>query len=130
MKNEFLLADRETAEDLQAFLLRAKRMDADGLVRLRAYGKILAAYVAPIFAGSLMDSGPTVIGLRTCELANDTEVEGLVPIGQGWQCALNVFIIVILQKPMRIADQINRAPLCGGGSPVMRGGWPVFGGGH
>jgi hypothetical protein len=80
MKNEFLLADRETAEDLQAFLLRAKRMDADGLVRFRAYGQVLAAYVAPIFAGSLMDSGPTVIGLRTCELDNDTEVEALVPI--------------------------------------------------
>ena len=80
MKNEFLLADRETAEDLQAFLLRAKRMDAEGLVRFRAYGQVLAAYVAPIFAGSLMDSGPTVIGLRTCELANDTEVEALVPI--------------------------------------------------
>jgi hypothetical protein len=80
MKNEFLLADRETAVDLQAFLLRAKRMDAQGLVRLRAYGRVLAAYVAPIFAGSLMDSGPTVIGLRTCELANETEVEALVPI--------------------------------------------------
>ena len=80
MKNEFLLADRETAEDMQAFLQRAKRLDADGLVRFRAYGQVLAAYVAPIFAGSLMDSGPTVIGLRTCELANDTEVEALVPI--------------------------------------------------
>ena len=80
MKNEIFLADLETAEDLQAFLLRAKRLDAQGLVRLRAYGKVLAAYVAPIFAGSLMESGPTVIGLRTCELADETEVEALVPV--------------------------------------------------
>lgn len=80
MKNRFRLVDRESAEDLQSYLVRARRLDADGLVRLRAYGPVLAAYVAPIFAGSLMDSGPTVMGLRTCELANEAEVEALVPI--------------------------------------------------
>ncbi len=80
MKNEFLLIDLETAVDLQAFLNRAKRLDPSGLVRLRAYGSLLAAYVAPIFAGGIMDAGPTVLGLRTCELAKDAEVEGLVSI--------------------------------------------------
>ncbi|NDH65821.1 MAG: hypothetical protein EBY26_05545 [Microbacteriaceae bacterium] len=80
MKNEFLLVDLETAVDLQAFLNRAKRLDPSGLVRLRAYGNLLAAYVAPIFAGGIMDAGPTVLGLRTCELAKDAEVEGLVTI--------------------------------------------------
>jgi len=80
MKNEFLLSDLETAVDLQAYLTRAKRLDPSGLVRLRAYGNLLAAYVAPIFAGGIMDSGPTVLGLRTCELATDAEVEGLISI--------------------------------------------------
>ncbi len=80
MKNEFLLQDLETAIDLQAFLNRAKRLDPAGLVRLRAYGNLLAAYVARIFAGGIMDSGPTVLGLRTSSLQGDAEVEGLVSI--------------------------------------------------
>ena len=81
MINPFILADEQTAADLQAYLARAKRLDPDGLVRLRAFGDVLAAYVAPIFAGNLMDSGPTVLGLRTCELAAPAEVDALVPIG-------------------------------------------------
>ena len=81
MINPFILADEQTAADLQAYLARAKRLDPDGLVRLRAFGEVLAAYVAPIFAGNLMDSGPTVLGLRTCELAEPAEVDALVPIG-------------------------------------------------
>lgn len=73
MINPFLLADEQSALDLQSYLNRAKRLDPDGMVRLRAFGEVLAAYVAPIFSGNLMDSGPTVLGLRTCELATYTE---------------------------------------------------------
>jgi hypothetical protein len=80
MINPFTLADEQTAADLQSYLARAKRLDPDGLVRLRAFGNVLAAYVAPIFAGNLMDSGPTVLGLRTCELAEPAEIDVLVPI--------------------------------------------------
>jgi len=80
MKNEFFLADRESAVDMQAYLTRARRLDPDGLVRLRAFGNVLAIYVAPIFAGSLMDSGPTVLGLRTCELPKAIELDCTVPI--------------------------------------------------
>lgn len=80
MKNEILLADKETVADLQSYLQRAKRMDPDGLVRLRAFGKILTAYVAVLYAGSLMDSGPTVLGLRTLELSQEAEIDAVVPI--------------------------------------------------
>lgn len=80
MINPFFLADEQTAADLQSFLTRAKRLDPEGLVRLRAFGSVLAAYVAPIFAGSLMDGGPTVLGLRTCELDRPAEIDVLVPI--------------------------------------------------
>lgn len=75
-----VLADRETAVDLQAYLNRAKRLDQEGMVRLRAFGNVLAAYVAPIFSGSLMESGPTVLGLRTCELTESAELDVVVPI--------------------------------------------------
>jgi hypothetical protein len=80
MKNDFYLADRESAADLQGYLTRARRLDPEGCVRLRAFGNVLATYVAPIFAGSLMDSGPTVLGLRTCELPEAAEMDVTVPI--------------------------------------------------
>lgn len=80
MKNDFTLSDRATMLDLQAYLTRAKRLDPEGMVRIRAFGDVLACYVAPIFAGSLMEHGPTVLGLRTSELAEDAEVDVVVPI--------------------------------------------------
>jgi hypothetical protein len=80
MNKDFVLLDEQSTKDLQSYLLRAKRLDPDGLVRLRAFGNVLAAYVAPIFSGSLLDGGPTVIGLRTTELAAEAEVDTLVPI--------------------------------------------------
>lgn len=80
MKNDFTLADRATTLDLQSYLTRAKRLDPAGMVRVRAFGDVLACYVAPIFAGSLMEQGPTVLGLRTSELAENAEVDVVVPI--------------------------------------------------
>ena len=80
MKNDFYLADRESAIDLQAYLNRARRLDPEGSVRFRAFGNILATYVAPIFAGGLMDAGPTILGLRTCQLPNEIELDVTVPL--------------------------------------------------
>lgn len=80
MKKDLFLADKESLADLQSFLQRAKRIDSEGLVRFRAFGKILTATVAVLYAGSLMDSGPTVLGLRTMELSADTEIDAVVPI--------------------------------------------------
>jgi len=123
MKNQFTLADRESAEDLQAYLVRAKRLDPDGLVRLRAYGDVLAAYVAPIFSGNLMDSGPTVLGLRTTVLNEDAEVESLVPIA-----AVLDRLAKVLEEPgwhpkyaAITLPSSERAPWAGIAPP--RGGW-------
>jgi hypothetical protein len=80
MNKDFALIDKQSVLDLQAYLNRAKRLDTEGLVRLRAFGNVLAAYVAPIFSGSFMDNGPTVLGLRTIELASEAELDVLVPI--------------------------------------------------
>ncbi|MEI6590367.1 MAG: hypothetical protein WCO24_00005, partial [Actinomycetes bacterium] len=80
MKNQFTIADEGTARDLLNFLQRAKRMDQNGFVKLRAYGNVLAAYVAPVFASGLNDSSPTIIGMRTMPLDSDFEVDAVVPI--------------------------------------------------
>lgn len=80
MATEFELIDEQSARDLQSYLARAKRLDPDGLVKLTAFGNVLAAYVAPIFAVGLMDESPTIIGLRTTELASPAEIDTMVPI--------------------------------------------------
>lgn len=80
MKITFQLLDEQTAQDLKSFLTRAKKMDPKGAVRLRAFGKVLTAYVAPLFTGNILEDGPTVLGLRTMELKSEAEVSILVPI--------------------------------------------------
>lgn len=127
MKNDFTLADRATMLDLQAYLTRAKRLDPDGMVRVRAFGNVLACYVAPIFAGSLMEKGPTVLGLRTSELLEDAEVDIVVSIAavldrlatlavndENWKGKYKV----VLPEPAR-------APWAGVSPP--RSGWELVG---
>lgn len=67
--------DFQDLHDLSGFLTRAKRLDETGLVKLKATGIILGVYVSPIFSSNLLDSGPTIIGLRTLELAEPSEVD-------------------------------------------------------
>jgi len=80
MKNTFQLLDEQTALDLKSYLTRARKMDQKGAVRLRAFGTLLTAYVAPLFTASILDDGPTVLGLRTMELKSEAEINILVPI--------------------------------------------------
>ena len=80
MKNTFQLLDEQTALDLKSYLTRAKKMDQKGTVRLRAFGTLLTAYVAPLFPAAILDEGPTVLGLRTMELKSEAEINILVPI--------------------------------------------------
>jgi len=126
MINPFSLADEHTAVDLQAYLARAKRLDPDGLVRLRAFGDVLAAYVAPIYAGNLMDSGPTVLGLRTCELAAPAELDVLVPIGAVQERLARLLAEGEETKDFKIQlVETQRAPWAGISPP--RQGWEQVG---
>lgn len=126
MINPFSLADEHTAVDLQAYLARAKRLDPDGLVRLRAFGDVLAAYVAPIYAGNLMDSGPTVLGLRTCELAVPAELDVLVPIGAVQERLARLLAEGEETKDFKIQlVETQRAPWAGISPP--RQGWEQVG---
>jgi len=65
---------RDTA-DLKSFLLRAKRLDDDAVVKLRAFGDVLTCYVSPIYSGSLLSDGPTILGLRTIRLSASSELD-------------------------------------------------------
>ena len=79
MTNSIRFLDSRDMEDLSAYLTRARKLDDDGCVKFRAFGDILAVYVSPIFSGSLMGDGPTVLGLRTMKLER-TELDATYSI--------------------------------------------------
>ena len=68
MTNTIRYLDQRDIADLSSYLTRARKLDDDGCVKFRAFGDILAVYVSPIFSGSLMGDGPTVLGLRTMKI--------------------------------------------------------------
>jgi hypothetical protein len=71
------IAFSESADlsDLKSFLERAKRLDDSGIVKFKAAGDVLAVYVSPIFSGSLLGGGTTVLGLRTLRLRSDYQID-------------------------------------------------------
>jgi len=79
MTNSIRFLDSRDMEDLSSYLTRARKLDDDGCVKFRAFGDILAVYVSPIFSGSLMGDGPTVLGLRTMRVEK-TELDATYSI--------------------------------------------------
>jgi hypothetical protein len=73
------LADAETAVDAQTFASRAARV-GDGAVRLRASSGILVMTCAPIAPRGILDTAPTILGVRVLaadpELVCDLVVDG------------------------------------------------------
>ena len=80
MTDQLLFQDQADISDLTAYLTRAKKLDSEGAVKLRSFGEVLAVYVSPIFSGSLIGDGPTVLGLRTIKLATPAELDGTFEI--------------------------------------------------
>lgn len=125
MKIDFQLLDEQTARDLNSYLTRAKKMDPQGVVRLRAFGALLTAYVAPLYTANILDDGPTVLGLRTMELKDEAEINLLVPI----QAVLDRLAFAFDEMPQKnpqdwfrfSMQSTERAPWAGVSPP--RTGW-------
>ncbi|RPE76447.1 MULTISPECIES: hypothetical protein [unclassified Frondihabitans] len=81
MTTAFTLPDSLSLGDLHTFLARAAAVD-DGAVRLIGAGGLLAAYVGVLSPAGLLDTSPTVLGLRTYALAEGSEAtfDAVVPI--------------------------------------------------
>ncbi|QEE61494.1 hypothetical protein FVA74_07825 [Salinibacterium sp. dk2585] len=79
MSNTFTLADSLSLDDLHLYLSRASRIE-DGAVRLIAGSGVLAVYTGVIFPIGLLDESPTVLGLRTFALHDDSSFDAVVPI--------------------------------------------------
>ncbi len=76
---DLLLPDAASAADLGTLVTRARRVDADGAVRLLARGPVLAAFVCPV-GPPAATGGPTVLGLRTLQLAEPGQADVVVPL--------------------------------------------------
>lgn len=82
MSPDLVLADPGSAEDLRTFVARARQVNDAG-IRLAVTGSVLAATVCVLRPPGLGESGPTVLGLRTMAIADDS-ADGLdvtVPLG-------------------------------------------------
>ena len=114
MSTPLNLADPETAVDAQTFASRAARV-GDGAVRLRASGGILVMSCAPIAPRGILDTAPTILGVRALaadpELVCDLVVDGASLRAHG----------VTLELP----DAGVRAAWAGISPPVS--GWTVTG---
>jgi len=77
MPARLVFADSEAAADLLTFAARAARLD-DGLVHLRAGGGALAMSCAALTALGLMDSTPTVLGMRVLPIDPELECDLVV----------------------------------------------------
>jgi hypothetical protein len=79
MVQSFTLIDAASLGDLKVYLGRAARVD-NGSVRLIGGLGVLAAYTAVLTPKGLLDSTPTVLGLRTFALASPDAFDVVVSI--------------------------------------------------
>ncbi|MFZ4117509.1 MAG: hypothetical protein ACOYKO_03370 [Rhodoluna sp.] len=106
MNSSFVLPTEADVEDLGKYLDRAKRMDSNGAVRLRAYGDVLTVYVAPIFSGEYEQDAPIVLGLRTLQLAESTEFDLTVSIADLLERVLSVAKGEVQEEQLSLADRL------------------------
>ncbi|TFC49822.1 hypothetical protein E3T26_03570 [Cryobacterium sp. TMT1-21] len=79
MSKSFSLPDSLSLRDLQVYLSRAGRVE-DGSVRLIQAAGVLAVYTAILYPRGLLDSSPTVLGLRTFALTAPVDLDAVVPV--------------------------------------------------
>ena len=80
MSGVLRLVDAAALADLGRYASRARAVDADGAMRLQATGGVLAAWVGVLQGSGILAEG-TVLGLRTFALAEEVEVDAVVPLG-------------------------------------------------
>jgi hypothetical protein len=128
MAQQLTLADSLSLGDLHTYLQRAGRVE-DGSVRLIAGSGILAVYTAILYPRGILDESPTVLGLRTFELADDAEFDSVVP--------MRSLVERIVRARSELGDDESRAvsmsrppevnTVTWAGISPPRGGWRALG---
>lgn len=108
------LLDAETAVDAHTFASRAARV-GDGAVRLRAAEGMLVMTCAPIAPRGLLDSSPTILGMRVLSADRDVSCDLVVDAAE----------LRAEGVTLRLPDTATRAAWAGVSPPIS--GWQVSG---
>ncbi|WGD36436.1 hypothetical protein [Lysinibacter sp. HNR] len=124
------LDDTLAFSDLRVFLERAARVD-DTATRLVANNGVLAVYVGVLFPVGLLDSTPTVLGLRTWRIAEGESCDAVVPVRSILDRLAHIAVPDPTEseasKPVRVPIPPMTTAVSWAGITPPRGGWERVG---
>lgn len=128
MSQSFSLSDSLSLGDLQVYLSRASRVE-DGSVRLVSAAGVLAVYTAILYPRGLLDSCPTVLGLRTFALTEPVELDVVVPVRSLLDRLVRLEAAVTdPNAPVSVTVPLQVSSVTWAGITPPRGGWTSQGG--
>ncbi|WP_336631222.1 MULTISPECIES: hypothetical protein [unclassified Microbacterium] len=116
MSHRLLFADAPSAADALTFARRAARL-GDGAVRLKAEGGLLLMSAAPLAPRSLMESTPTIIGMRAVRVDPELVCDLVVP-GSG---------LAVADDPSALELPETAVTATWAGVSAPRSGWSAVG---
>ncbi|MBX0298592.1 hypothetical protein K2F54_01235 [Cryobacterium sp. 1639] len=123
MSQSFSLSDSLSLGDLQVYLQRAGRVE-DGSVRLVSAAGVLAVYSAILYPRGLLDSSPTVLGLRTFALTEPVELDVVVPVRSLLDRLVRLTAAVTdADAPVSVTVPLQVSSVTWAGITPPRGGW-------
>jgi len=123
MSQSFSLTDSLSLADLQVYLSRAGRVE-DGSVRLISAAGVLAVYTAILYPRGLLDSSPTVLGLRTFALTEPVVLDAVVPVRSLLdRVARLTGAVVDPGAPVAVTVPLEVSTVTWAGISPPRGGW-------
>jgi hypothetical protein len=127
MSKSFSLPDSLSLRDLQVYLSRASRVE-DGSVRLIQASGILAVYTAILYPRGLLDSSPTVLGLRTFALTQPVELDAVVPVRSLLdRIARLAAAVEEPEAPVSVTVPLEVTTVTWAGISPPKGGWSLLG---
>ena len=123
MSQSFSLSDSLSLGDLQVYLSRASRVE-DGSVRLVSAAGVLAVYTAILYPRGLLDSSPTVLGLRTFALTEPVNLDVVVPVRSLLDRLLRLEAAVTdAEAAVTVTVPLQVSSVTWAGITPPRGGW-------
>ena len=127
MSKSFSLPDSLSLRDLQVYLSRASRVE-DGSVRLMQAAGVLAVYTAILYPRGLLDSSPTVLGLRTFALTAPVELDAVVPVRSLLDRLARLTAAVRAEEvPVAVTVPLEVTTVTWAGISPPQGGWTLLG---
>lgn len=116
------LSDSPTLGDLQVYLARAARVE-DGSVRLIAVDTVLLAYSAILYRRGLLDSSPTVLGLRTFALSESLTLDTVVTVRAVLDRIAHLPVYDQVDAPVPVPVPFETTTVSWAGISPPRSGW-------